>query len=149
MVEFKWESYFDDRLFVLYLCPGTVKEIEDGNFATTIYLIPEKAPDSHIWCVVTYRNTNRYPLYRVDSFYKKEDAISYLKEIEPQTPLISLDGKSPVQTPTYEKYLLWKEENRFKDYDFKSLYSTVSSIHGEGNPQESIFQTKEQFKGIK
>jgi len=28
--EFQGQSYFDDRLFVLYLCPGKV-EIEDGD----------------------------------------------------------------------------------------------------------------------
>lgn len=143
-IEFQGEHYFDDRMFVLYLCKGTV-EIEpsdDGVVWTKIY--HEKAPDNHIWCVATYRNCHRYPLYRVDSFYKKEDAEKYLKEIEPETPLISLGGRSPVSPLSYEAYSDWKQKNGLKDYDWKSLYSP-----GGTNASESIGQTKEQFKGIK
>lgn len=93
---------------------------------------------------MTYRNCNRYPLYSVDSFYKKEDAIAYIKEIEPETPLISLGEKSPQNPLSYEAYLLWKKETNLKDYDWKSLY-----LPGGSNAQEKIGQTKEQFKGIK
>jgi len=140
-INFQGQEYFDDRLFVLYLCAGKV-EIEDGAIWTTIY--HENPPEDHIWCVVTYKNCNRYPLYRIDSFYKKEDALGYIKKIEPETPLISLEGKSPQNLPSFEEYLLWKKENNLKDYDWKSLY-----LPGGSNAQERIGQTKEQFNGIK
>jgi hypothetical protein len=141
-IKFQGEEYFDDRLFVLYLCKGKVEIKSDDVVVTTIY--HEQEPADFIWCVVTYRNCNRYPLYRADSFYKKEDAIVYIKQIEPETPLISLDGKVPVQPMSYDDYCTWKKENSFKEYDWASLYSL-----GGTNAQEHIFQTKEQFKGIK
>lgn len=143
-IEFEGQRYFDDRLFVLYLCKGTV-EIEpndEGAVWTKIY--HEKAPDNHIWCVATYRNCNRYPLYRVDSFYKKEDAEKYIKEIEPETPLVSLGGKQPISPLSFEAYCNWKQKNELKEYDWKSLYSPDGT-----NASESIGQTKEQFRGIK
>ena len=143
-IEFRGHKYFDDRMFVLYLCKGTV-EIEpddDGVVWTNIY--HEKALDDHIWCVATYRNCNRYPLYRVDSFYKKEDAEKYIKEIEPETPLISLEGEPPTAPLSYEDYSQWKKKNGLVDYDWKSLYSADGT-----NASESIGQTKEQFQGIK
>lgn len=143
LISFQGQEYFDDRLYVLYLCKGTV-EIEpdnDGIVWTKIY--HEQAPADHVWCIATYRNCNRYPLYRVDCFYKKEDAVLYMKQIEPETPLISLNGQSPLQPVSYEEYLLWKKENGVKEYDWQSLYSPDGR-----NASESVGQTKEQFKGI-
>jgi len=141
-INFQGIDYFDDRLFILYLCPGTVEMKDDGTVTTTIF--HEQAPANHVWCVVTYRNTNRYPLYRVDSFYRKEDAEAYIKDVEPKTPLISLNGKSPEIPLSYEAYVAWKKENKLKEYDWKSLY-----LPGGSNAQESIYQTKEQFNGIR
>lgn len=142
-IEFQGQNYFDDRIFVLYLCKGTVdiESGDDGAVWTKIY--HEQAPENHVWCVVTYRNCNRYPLFSVDSFYKKEDAIKYMRKIEPETPLISLGGISPTNSLPYEQYLNWKIKNNFKDYDWKSLYSAEGT-----NAGESVGQTKTQFKGI-
>ena len=143
-ISFEEQNYFDDRLFVLYLCASKV-DIEKGNDGTvwtTIY--HENPPKNHIWSVVTYKNCHRYPLYRIDSFHKKEDAEAYMKEIEPTTPLVSLEGKSPDMSLSYEAYIAWKKENNLKDYDWQSLY-----LSGGSNAQESIRQTKEQFNGIK
>jgi len=142
-IKFEGQDYFDDRLFILYLCKGTV-EIEpgpEGSVWTRIY--HEKAPDDHVWCVATYRNCNRHPLYRVDSFYKKEDAEQYIKKIEPETPLISCGGKPPKSPLSYEEYSEWKVKNGFKDYDWQSLYSSDGT-----NASESVGQTKAQFKGV-
>src|SRR3989338_2081394 len=97
---FEGKEYFDDRLFVMYLCKGKVDPESDGLIATTIY--HDSAPDEYIWCAVTYRNSNRYPLYRIDSFYKKDDAIAYIKLVEPETPLISLGGQSQKNPLSYE-----------------------------------------------
>ena len=143
-IKFQGQEYFDDRIFVLYLCAGKVEieEGEEGSVWTTIY--HENPPAEHIWCVATYRNCNRYPLYRIDSFHSKEDAITYIRKIEPETPLISLEGKAPHNPLQYEKYLEWKKNNSLKDYDWKSLYSA-----GGTNASERIGQTKEQFRGIK
>ena len=142
MITFQGKQYFDDRLFVLYLCKGKVDPESDGLIATTIY--HEQAPEEHIWLVVTYKNYHRYPLYRIDHFYKKEDALSYIKLVEPETPLVSLGGSLPRPPLSYDDYLAWKKKNNLKDYDWESLYTA-----GGSNAQEIIYQTKEQFKGIK
>lgn len=141
-VNFKGIDYFDDRIYVFYLCPGIVEVRDDNTTATTIY--HEKAPAEHIWCVVIYKNTHRYPLYQIHHFYKQADATDFLKRNEPKTSLISLGGQSPTQPMSYENYRQWKSENGFKDYDWKSLY-----LSGSSNTQESIYQTKEQFDGIR
>ena len=143
-IRFQEQDYFDDRLFVLYLCAGKVEmeNVHDGSVWTTIY--HDKPPTEHVWCVATYRNCTRYPLYRVDSFHKKDDALAYITKIEPETPLISLDGKPPEYPLSNQKYLEWKKSNNLQDYDWKSLYSA-----GGSNAEERIGQTKEQFKGIK
>lgn len=141
-INFQGTDYFDDRIFVLYLCPGTVETKDDRTVATTIY--HEQIPADYVWCVVTYRNTSRYPLYRVDSFYKKDDAVNYIKQVEPKTPLISLGGKSPGRPMSFDAYFSWKKENNFSEYDWKSLY-----LSGGSNAQESIYQIKEQFDGIR
>ncbi len=143
-IKFQGQNYFDDRLFVLYLCKGTVEiePNEDGVVWTKIY--HEKELDNYIWCVATYRNCNRYPLYRVDSFYKKEDAEEYIRKIEPETPLISLGGNPPATPLSYKDYSEWKVKNGLKEYDWKSLYSQDGT-----NASESVGQTKEQFGGIK
>ena len=140
-VEFKGQQYYDDRLFVLYLVPGTV--VGSGDFIrTTIY--HTNPPHDHVWCLATYRNYGRYPLYRIDSFYKKEDAEVYQRLIEPQTPLISYGGVIPTPIPSYESYREWKKGTQLKDYEWEKLYSSDGT-----NQSESIMQTKEQFHGIK
>jgi len=142
-IEFQGQNYFDDRLFVLYLCAGTVEIEDDKDGVAWTKIYHENPPKEHVWCVATYKNYQRYPLYRVDCFHNKENAIAYIKQIEPETPLISLDGQSPQNPLSHEKYLEWKKSNNLQDYEWKSLYSADGA-----NASESIGQTKEQFKGI-
>lgn len=140
---FQGQEYFDDRMFVLYLCKGQV-EIEPGDDgAVWTRIFHENAPENHIWCVVTYRNCSRYPLYRVDSFNKREDAERYIKKIEPETPLVSLGGISPAAPLTSKEYASWKQRNNLKGYDWRPLYSADGM-----NASETVGQTKESFNGI-
>ena len=143
-IEFQGQEYFDDRIFVLYLCKGSV-EIEpdnDGVIWTTVY--HEQAPQDHIWCVVTYRNCAGYPIAGVKHFTSRERAVVYMWHIEPETPLISLNGLSPFPSPLYQDYLVWKKKNNFREFDFKAVFTL-----GGTNAEEAIAQTEEQFKGIK
>jgi len=82
-----WEGivYKDDRLFILDLTPAK----KDGK---------------SVWAAVTRRNCEGFPTFRIDDFKTKEEAIIYIRKIEPTTLLISLGGKSPEIPPTYEKY---------------------------------------------
>lgn len=139
--EFQGQTYFDDRLYVSYLCKAMIETAPDGMVTTTIY--HNEAPSNSIWCLLTYRNCNRYPLFSINHFSKKEDAIAYLQKIEPETPLISLSGGSPQNPLSYEEYLSWKITNNFKDYDWQTLFSVDAT-----NRLERISQTPDQFKGI-
>ena len=86
----QWEGqmYFDDRLFILDLQPAT------------------KAGQA-VWAVTTRRNVRGFPPRRVDDFERKEDAVAYLKHVEPSTPRISLDGRSPSPELAYGEHLAW------------------------------------------
>ena len=90
---YEGELYNDDRLFILDY--GLAEE--------------EK---NQVWCVVTRRNTHRFPPFRFDKFESENDAVDFIKKIEPTTPLISLGGKSPKSAPTYDEYLRWLAENQ-------------------------------------
>lgn len=131
-IEFNGQMYNDDRMFVLYLCKGTVNA--DGT-ATTIY--HEEPPDNSKWCLVTYRNVPRYPAVRVDHFDTLEEAQAYIKKVEPTVPLISLGGKGPrVQLP-YNEFVKWKTDNGFREYDFKAMYQP-----GGANLQEILYTNR-------
>lgn len=127
---FNGEIYNDDRMFVLYLCKGTVYS-DDIIVETTIY--HENPPENSIWCLVTYRNTPRYTAARVDYFRSIEEAQSYIKKVEPTVPLISLGGKTPDIPLAYIKFLEWKAKSKLKEYDYEEMYSL-----GGSNPREII-----------
>lgn len=128
-IPFGGESYNDDRMFVLYLCKCTIVDEDATTVSTTI--CHESAPDDHKWCVVTYRNTVRYPAVRVDHFDSSEKARAYLEEIEPTVPLVSLGGNSPRIPLSYDKYLEWKAANQLREYDYASMYSAGGYNHRE------------------
>ncbi len=132
--EFYGEIYHDDRMFVLYVCKCT-EEIRDDLIATTIY--HEESPENHKWCVVTYKNVTRYNPTRVDCFDSEGEAIAFRKRVEPQVPLISLDGKSPHALLPYDQFVSWKERNGFKEYDYKKMY-----LPGGSNPKETMYRNK-------
>jgi len=129
-IEFKGEHYRDDRMYVLYVCRCT-KEKQPNQVVTTIY--HEDAPSDSKWCLVTYRNINRYTATRVDDFETEKEATAYMRQVEPQTPLISQGGRSRNPLPTYEEFVRWKKENKFEEYDYKKMY-----LPGGTNPQEII-----------
>lgn len=83
-----WQGqlYKDDRLFILDL------QLAHKN----------KKP---VWAVTTRRNVDGFPPFRVDDFPTKEAAIEFIQKIEPETPRISLAGKSPQHPLDYPGYL--------------------------------------------
>lgn len=131
---FNDEVFNDDRMYVLYVSKCTVEE-DDKTITTTIHHVT--APTDHIWCVVTYKNIPRYKAVRVDHFLRESEAMLYVKSVEPQTPLISLYGKSPVRPLTYIEFSDWKKLNQFCEYDYKKMY-----LPGGTNPMEIIVQPK-------
>ena len=131
-IEFEGEYYRDDRMYVLYVCRCTIDE-QKNLLVTNIY--HEDAPADSKWCLVTYRNVNRYTPIRADHFETEIEATTYMRQVEPTVPLIS-QGGSPMCPPlTYEEFVRWKKKNKFKEYDYKEMYTP-----GVTNPMESIFQ---------
>ena len=82
---FEGRVYNDDRLFILDLSPA-------------------KKGHSNVWAVTTRRNCDGFPPIRVDDFLSEEEAIAFIKRVEPTTPRISIGCCSPVPTPTYEEH---------------------------------------------
>jgi hypothetical protein len=84
-------NYHDDRLFIMDLRPA----VQEGK---------------EVWVLVTQGNVPGFPTMRVDRFKTRDEAVAYLREIEPATPRASLGGASPSPTPTYEEHLAWCEQ---------------------------------------
>ena len=138
MFLFQGRQYHDDRLFVLYLCRGTIEINADGHIETTIY--HDEPPANSHWCLLIYANHTNYPIHSVKHFKTKNEATDYIRVIELETPLISLDGQSSRKPLTHEEYQIWKQENNLEDFSYKKVYTAGGSNH-----REMIFQTKEQF----
>jgi len=106
---FKYQDqiYRDDRMFVLNLTKG-------------------KSNNKEKYILMTYRNTPQLPAVRVDDFETKEDAIEYIKKIEPKVPLTSLD-KQPLDTlknaDTWEYWMRW-----LKDRNLQSAISAYQNL---------------------
>lgn len=85
-----WQGqiYFDDRVFILDLQRAT-KNGQD------------------VWAIVTRRNVEGFSPRRSDTFQTKDEAIQYLKKVEPSVPRISLDGQSPSTPISYKEYVNW------------------------------------------
>lgn len=128
-VHFRGEDYNDDRMFVLYVCKCVIVARDDTTITTTV--CHDSAPDEHTWCLVTYRNTSRYPITRVDHFDSQELAHAYRERIEPTTPLVSLGGMPPAAPLSYAKYVDWKRSMHFREYDFRSMYTPGGHHHRE------------------
>lgn len=138
MIEFQGQTYYDDRVFVLHLCKGTITPEKEDIFSITI--CHEQEPIGYKWCLVTYRNCVRCPVFKVDIFESKEASEEYMKEVEPTVPLISLGGRSPEKALSYDEYIEWKRRKGLKEYSYKEMCSD-----GGTNPREVIMLPKEQY----
>ena len=85
MYQFEGKNYHDDRLFLLDLT--LTKQGGKG-----------------VWTLITRQNFLAYPPYHVDDFASEEEAVEYVKRVEPTTPLISLGGQCPDQPMPYDEY---------------------------------------------
>lgn len=127
------ESYNDDRIFVIHVARCTVRRVENGVMETTIY--HEDAPADHIWGLITFRNTVRYPIVRVDHFDRESEAMEYRREVEPTVPLISQDGQPMQDTLSYGDWCAWKAEQGWSEYDYRRMFRP-----GGERPREIVMQ---------
>ncbi len=131
---FDGQNYHDDRMYILYVAKCVSVEAED-HYRTTIY--HKEAPENHAWCIVTYRNSERYQAVKVDLFETEFKANEYLKEFAPRTPLVNLNGQPKKPYMTYSEYTEWTKDNGVNEYDYKSIYP-----NDVNNPQENIYEPK-------
>lgn len=104
---FNDRQYNDDRMFVMFLARCTISEDEEFIITKIHY---ENILPNFKWCVATFRNVERYTAYRVDSFDSELEALEYLEAVEPETPLISLNGHSPEIPLSFNEYCTWKKK---------------------------------------
>jgi hypothetical protein len=121
-------------MYVLYLARCT-EQINEDSVVTTIH--HDNPPSSAKWCVVTYRNNERYTATRVDCFATREDAAQYMRSVEPEVPLVSMGGRPMSPLLSHDGFLKWKELNRFEEYDYRKMYPP-----GGKNLQESLMRAK-------
>ncbi len=129
---FNDEIYNDDRMFVLAVCKCTISEVEKDIIETVIY--HEKTPIDYMWAVVTYRNTPRYPITRVDHFGSLEAASEYMQSVESSVPLISLGGVSLAVPMSYKEFLAWKAANDLQEYDYRKVF-----LPGGTDQREAVY----------
>ena len=153
-IEYDGHLYYDDRLFILYVVACTISKLDRDYFTYEIH--HESPPDKHLWCVVTYHNTERYLADRIDVFETKSEAEDYKMEVEPGCPLASLYGlgwsqrrravrglnsdrdyndylNSEEFITDNDAYLKWKEQQDFEEYDYRKM-----SAFNLGKPIESM-----------
>ena len=105
VLEDKNEEYRDERMYVLNLTRGKLKVIT-RDFQKTDYK----------YFVNTYKNLILLPFYKTNYFDTKNEAIEFVKQIEPFIPLIN-NHEFPLSTPegesTWEHWLSWLNQQGF------------------------------------
>lgn len=101
------KRYLDDRMYVLEVVRGIV-----SRQVTPDPMGPEEGGPR--WIVTTRRNVPGLPPTRTDDFDTRREAIAYMEEVEPTTPRVSLEGRSPEPTPTLDAHRRWLQENNLK-----------------------------------
>ena len=95
MIHFERRGYFDDRVFILELTRVTTRSLTQAD-----------APIAR-WAVIIRRNVAGFPPFHSDDFESREEALQYLHQIAPQTPRVSLGGRSPKPTPSLPEFKAW------------------------------------------
>ena len=143
-IPFNGCAYHDDRMYILHLCQGTIDTTPDSDGLLWTQIHHENPPAESIWCLITLKNYGSYPISRVDHFHRKEDALAYMRMVEPEVPLISLGGRPPEVPMTSKAFTEWKKANGMEEYDYKKVFSA-----GGSNPTETVGHLAANFMGIR
>ena len=149
-ITFEGREYFDDRLYVMTICPGRTYTNSEGLICTTIYFETVPPPslngpkERDCFVLATYFNSPRYPLLNLKHFSSMANAEQYLKIHEPQVPRISVGGMSRWPPLSYPDFQEWKRNSKMVDFSYKFVFTP-----GGSNPQETVLLTKEQFHWVK
>ena len=135
-IEWQDELYRDDRMFVMNI--ATAKDENGNNF----------------WHLTTYRNTKQLSFFRNDFFKTEEELMQYIKDIEPQTPLISRN-KEPLELPAHlsskDSKDIWNFFNQWLiENNLFSAVNEISHVPYYVDPRgytEKIFTSKIELSG--
>lgn len=142
LIEFNGKYFFDDRLFVMHLCRGTISYSEEKDIVTsTIY--HDEVKDDFVWFIATYWNCPGYQPFSLIPFSTRENALTYLNIFERTTPRISLSGGQLNRPISSGEYLLWKRENNMKEFDIEK---TSFKNAPKGSRKELIMESKDRFE---
>ena len=120
--------YRDERMFCLNLARGKVTRGSEQF---------EK------WILTTYENTHRLPPIRVDEFETRDEAISYIKKVEPTVPLHSNNGQSLAMPDGVDRWEYWTNW-----LDERGLKSAVAGFHNVPRWAEGISRSSEPVEVI-
>ena len=102
LLSYGTDQYRDDRLFVMNLTHAKIRIIDQTSYK-------DLTKGKYKWVLTTYRNNVGLTYFRSDEFGSKEKAIEYLKNNEPQTPLISNDGQPLFIPSKFDRWNFWLE----------------------------------------
>lgn len=106
------DEYRDDRMYVMRISSNAEKS-NDGLISPSMR--QDEAQDLVGPVVlITHRNTYQLPAVRADKFDTIDDALSYIRRVEPTCPRISLGGQAPLTTPSWEAHLAWLHSEGLK-----------------------------------
>lgn len=106
-------SYRDDRMYVMRVTTDFRKNYDDDSVQAA-FTIPEASESLKAALVITYRNVPSLPAIRVDNFPTTQEALAYIRGVEPNCPRVSLGGQSPEPTPSWQEHLSWLHEHGLK-----------------------------------
>jgi hypothetical protein len=64
--------------------------------------------------------------------------------VEPEVPLVSLNGRQPSRPKSFQEFTDWKKANGLKEYDYRTVFTP-----GGLNPTESVGHSADNFRGIR
>lgn len=100
LIEYKGEKYFDDRIFHLHLTLSKKHNYSDGLEGIEI----GDNFNSDTYTLYTRRNSVGRKPVKVDNFSSYQEAMSYIEKVEPEVPLISLNGKPLSPKPSIQDF---------------------------------------------
>jgi hypothetical protein len=110
-------TYRDDRMYVMRITRGATRQVEAGSQPLTETLTgppPSEGGWTPAVLLITYRNVPSLPAVRSDTFNTFEKALEYVKKVEPTCPRVSLAGRSPIPTPSWEEHLAWLHRQQLR-----------------------------------
>ena len=100
LIEYKGEKYFDDRIFHLHLTFSKKNSYSDGIEVLEI----GANINSDTYTLYTRSNSVGRKPVKVDNFPSYQEAMSYIEKVEPEVPLISLNGKPLSPKPSIQEF---------------------------------------------